>query len=234
MQYFNCETSGRNAPSFSVDLATIKRTENEMSKNVEWRKAIGYSGAYEVSSDGRVRSCDRVLIHPRYKGAIRKGKPLCTQTSVHGYIKVYIRKPNQRSKTISVHRLVAEAFIKNPHNYPQVNHKDGDKTNNNVDNLEWVTASENKLHSFRVLGYKGGKTGCIGYKNPNSRPVIQMDLKGNFIAEYGSILQAEKHTGIANSAIGQVCRGKYKQTNGYIWHYKNLTYRGKTNVVGYK
>jgi predicted RNA binding protein YcfA (HicA-like mRNA interferase family) len=105
----------------------------------EWKPIVGYEGLYEVSNFGRIKT-----LYNRYKDVIY----LKYNTSPNGYYCVNLVK-NKISKTIRIHRLVAEHFINNPQNKPMVNHKDGDKKNNFVDNLEWVTASENIKHSFK-------------------------------------------------------------------------------------
>lgn len=127
-----------------------------------------------------------------------------------GYMQVGLRRDNRYySKT--VHRLVAQAFILNPENKAQVNHIDGDKTNNCVGNLEWVTASENTQHKFKVLKYK----------NPGapSRKIIQ--LKNNkVIAEYDGACDAHRKTCINQGNITSCCLGKRNSAGGYQWVYK--------------
>lgn len=197
------------------------------------KDAVGYEGIYVVSDDGRVFSKDREIINPRYGKGFKKGREMSYQ-DIRGYARVFIRKRNEKSKSVPVHRLVAMAFIPNPKNLPQVNHIDGNKKNNSVKNLEWVTASQNKLHSFRVLGAKRGRLGCIGSLNSNSRAVYQYDLNGNFIQEWGSILQAQKKIGVNNSAIGNAARGKYSQAGGFKWKYKSDVEGGSKNGIGHK
>lgn len=110
-----------------------------------WRDVVGYEGRYMVSSLGRVKSL-----------RFGKEKFLCSFPNVDGYLKVGLfRKSKMRQCSVqhqySVHRLVAEAFIPNPEGKPQVNHIDGDKTNNRVENLEWATSRENTIHAI-LLG----------------------------------------------------------------------------------
>lgn len=138
-----------------------------------------------------------------------------------GYMRVGLFVNNKRI-TYSVHRLVALAFIKNPDNLPQVNHIDGNKSNNNISNLAWCSASENQKHSCRVLGNKPIKPweGKFGKDNPFSKSVIQ--LKDNVIVgEFGGLSEAERNTGISHSHISQVCSGKRPLAGGYQWRYKN-------------
>ena len=104
---------------------------------IEFKDIEGYEGKYSVSSDGRVWS------HQKYRF---KGKFLTPFVSIRGYELLGMSK-NKKRHTFSVHRLVAKAFIPNPNNKPEVNHKDGNKTNNHISNLEWVTSSENQIHA---------------------------------------------------------------------------------------
>lgn len=113
-----------------------------VNKKEEWRAVDGFGELYEVSSLGRVRS------------RAQSPKPkLRALTCVHGYMGVTLKK-NKKDCFRLVHRLVAQAFIPNPESKPMVNHKDGNKTNNCIDNLEWVTGHENNNHARDVLGHQ--------------------------------------------------------------------------------
>ena len=163
-----------------------------------WRSIKDYPG-YEVSNLGRVRSFNfnRVRI-----------KTLITHKPT-GYITVYLYKHN-KIKNAKVHRLVAQAFIPNSENKPQVNHIDGDKTNNKADNLEWCTPSENQRHANR--------TGLRDYEYCK-KAVSQYSKTGEFIASYNSTLEAEKVTGVYHSHISRCCKGKSKIACGFVWKY---------------
>lgn len=113
----------------------------------EWKPVVGYEGLYEVSSLGRVRSLDRFYYR------LHKGKVLSPTKDRYGYLTVTLNC-NGKSKTIKIHRLVAQAFIENPDNLPQVNHKDENPSNNNVDNLEWCTAKYNNNYGTRQERYR--------------------------------------------------------------------------------
>lgn len=109
---------------------------------VVWLDIAEYEGLYQVSNCGRVKSLPR-------NGTIKEERMLKPRVSKNGYLYVHLRNGNI-SKYVKIHRLVAEAFIPNPDNKPQVNHINGNKLDNTVDNLEWVTASENTMHAFKL------------------------------------------------------------------------------------
>lgn len=132
-----------------------------------WKDVIGYEGLYQVSNFGNIKSLDRIVNKPNGVSYLRKGK-ICTQSKSNlGYMTVGFTVNNKKVNKY-VHRLVAEAFITNMNNYPQVNHIDCDKTNNRMYNLEWCTNSQNhthasknglnKLHLHRVV-YSGEENG---------------------------------------------------------------------------
>lgn len=114
------------------------------------------------------------------------------------------------AKKIYIHRLVAEAYIPNPNNYNQVNHKDLNKHNNNLDNLEWWSEAMNMQHN-------------ADYKPENSRKIFQFDLvdENKLIGTYNSIKEASEKTNINNTSIIHCCNGKYKKAGKYIWKYAN-------------
>lgn len=117
----------------------------------EWKDVGGYEGSYQVSNLGRVRSLDRLVNHPNGKRKKKhKGKVLSNNSiNSSGYV-IYRFMVDGNSRYFSGHRLVAEAFIPNKHNLPQVNHIDGNPSNNNVNNLEWCDASHNTKHAYKL------------------------------------------------------------------------------------
>lgn len=143
---------------------------------------------YQVSNLGRVRSIPR----PKTKGGI-----LTQRKNNCGYLKVYFWI-NGKGKLFSVHRLVANAFIENPDNLPQVNHKDGDKENNRYDNLEWCSAKSNVVHRFKILKqqpFRKFKEEQYEYNTKNGRNRYSRDYyqrNKNHILEYGKKWRAKK------------------------------------------
>lgn len=125
----------------------------------QWRNIIGYEYKYQISDYGNVRSLNRMSFDNRQL----KGKQMKLNKSKSGYLIIELSNENVR-KTFNVHRLVAIHFLENPNNYPQVNHKDGDKSNNNYHNLEWVNNSMNIKHAIET-GLNQVRTKLLGNKN---------------------------------------------------------------------
>lgn len=179
-----------------------------------WKSIIGYENCYEISNQGRVRSLTRESKTKKGKSKILIGQLLKNNTSSTGALNVCLYPYKDRRL---VHRLVAEAFIPNPENKPTVNHIDGNRKNNRLENLEWATWSENNKHAYDT-----------GLNNPTKnlpiqvRPVIMKDKNDNVIRSFTSITEAAKFIGKSISSIHGVCAkySKCKTAHGYKWEFQ--------------
>jgi hypothetical protein len=168
--------------------------------NEEIRDVVGFEGNYSITESGKLYS------H-------KKKRYVSTCNKTCGYLFRDLYKDGKRRKFL-IHRLVAQAFVPNPENKPEVNHKDGHKLNNHYTNLEWVTKSENHKHACWELGHGrfGGKA---------SKPVVQKTLDGEVLATYPSIKEASRSTGLWSVSIGAVANGKQRKTGGYVFEFTN-------------
>ena len=190
-----------------------------------WKDIRGYEGLYQVSNLGRVRSLDR-YVNSAIKNnnkVIKKGKILRSNSNWNNYLQVHLSKYG-KSKMITIHRLVAQTFIPNPKNLPQINHKDGNKLNNCIDNLEWCTAKENVNHSWKLglsKPYQRSKGKLTNYSKSLCKKVEQYDLQGNLLNVYNSLSEASRKTNCFASDICSCCKGKQKTSHNFIWKYTN-------------
>ena len=165
----------------------------------------GYEGLYQVTNFGNVWSLNYY----------RSGKPklLKPGKTKNGYLLVSLYK-NRKRKSFKVHRLVAEHFIPNPDNLPEINHKDENKENNSVDNLEYCTHEDNINYGTRNERISKANTNGI-----RSKPVLQFTLDGEFVREWESTNECGRN-GFNQGNIWSCCNGKLKQYKGFIWRYK--------------
>ena len=176
-----------------------------------WRDIDGYEGLYQISNLGRVKSLDRYIVSRWGTPFCLKGKIRRLRKDKYGYMCLSLNKDGKiRYKTI--HRLVAQAFIPNPNNLPQVNHKDEDKTNNCVENLEWCDGEYNLNY-----GNRKKKAAISRYK-----PINQYDLFGNLIKTWKSASTVQEELGFKACNICWACRGKIKTAYGFKWSYAIL------------
>ena len=168
--------------------------------NEIWKPIKGYEGLYEVSNFGRIKS-----LNYNHTG---KGKILKQNQIMNGYKSVMLYKDGN-GKNYLVHRLVAEAFLPNPNDYKEVNHKDENPQNNIVSNLEWC----DRLYNVRY------GTGIERRSKTQSKPVLQYDLEGNFIKEWKSVTECGIN-GYNYGHVAECCRGERKTHKGFIWRYK--------------
>ena len=175
----------------------------------EWKDIKGYEGLYMVSNEGRVKSVERKVWNSGkqcYKTI--KERILKPGNNGEGYLIVNLCKEGNQ-KFYTVHRLVAQSFLPNPDNLPQINHVDENKKNNCVDNLEWCTNKYNINHGTRTD--RMAKT--------RSKPVLGISLDGKSYLYFNSTRDAERLGGFNQGAISDCCRGERKSHHGYTWEY---------------
>lgn len=165
----------------------------------EWADIKGYEEAYQISNLGRVKSLTREVKFSDGRTRTFQSKIIPQRLSGKGYLMVSLWKHHE-GKRFLVHRLVAEAFIPNPSNLPQVNHKDENKVNNTVSNLEWCTSQYNNLYSHKV-------------------GVVQLDEDNHIIKQWNSIIEAANELHISASNISMCCSGVIERCKGFKWQY---------------
>lgn len=184
-----------------------------LENNEIWKDIKGYEGLYQVSNKGRVWST-------------YTNKCLKPRLMENGYYQVWLTAKNGKLKREKVHRLVAIAFIPNENNFPQVNHKDEDKLNNCVENLEWCDLKYNcnyRTRNERMIKTKREK---YNWKPKRRRKtwIEQYDLNGNLIKKYDMARTAARELGIDESSICACTKGKYNSAGGYKWIRKEEFY----------
>lgn len=172
-----------------------------------WKDIPGFEGKYQVSNTGRIRS-----LNYRRTG---KTRVLKQATNKDGYKVIGLIK-NGKYKTYFIHRLVALAFIPNPNNYPMINHKDENKTNNTVENLEWMSHKDNCNYGTR------NKRVSEGMKGKNGKPILMFTLDGEYIRRFDCAADANEYLekDRDKKLICMSARGECKTGYGYIWKYE--------------
>ena len=181
---------------------------DKMNEEKIWKDIKDYEKYYEVSNAGEIRS--------------KKTKKILKSSLRNGYQSVSLSKENIK-KTINIHKVVCETFIENIENKPYINHKNGNKTDNRVLNLEWCSPKENVKHALETKLNK-----------PSTKQVEQYSYDGKkLIATFNSIREAEEETGIGNRLISSVCRGKKNSAHGFKWKYvEPIEIIEKDDVIG--
>ena len=169
-----------------------------------WKDIEGYEGLYQISNLGNVKSLERKKIDGRlcHEKILKQAKNKC------GYLSCEFCKDGVGRRFL-IHRIVAQTFLPNPDGKREVNHINGIKTDNRVENLEWNTSKENQLHAYRS-----------GLQIKPTKPIVQYDLNGVFIREWVSAKEAATKTNLKRSNICHCCKGRIHHTGGYIWRYK--------------
>lgn len=185
-----------------------------------WKDIKRYEGLYQVSNIGKIK---RIGKNERIKK---------TFIDKNGYERVELSKLGVNKK-YSVHRLVAEAFINNCFNKKEINHKNGIKTDNRVENLEWVTRSENELHAYRTKlaqnSIKQREAVSLWCKKNKTKPIVQLTLDNKFVKIWNSAIEVQKQLNINRKNISQCITGRNKTAGGYKWltkeRFNNIMYK---------
>ena len=180
-----------------------------------WFDIPGFKNIYQISRSGHVLALEKTLKSSRGNGIVlRKQKLIKDRPDKDGYRIISLSK-NKEAFTLKIHRLLGIVFIDNPENKPQINHKNRIKYDNNLSNLEWVTQSENMLHSYR----NGTRKSIMNGMNPYSKTVYKYDLNKNLIDVYLSASDAGRKNKLIPTNISKCCRLKKGTCGGFIWEY---------------
>ena len=191
-----------------------KEGEDNILMNEIWKDIEGYEGIYQVSNLGRVKSLSRIIIDKNGHNKTINEHYMTGSNNGHGYLTVMFHKDGKGIRRY-IHRLVAQAFISNPNNLPEVNHKDENRENNIVTNLEWVNYLTNRTYGTRLER--------LSDSNTEHAPIIQYDLDFNYVAKYKNAKQATDILGYDDHGTGiYKCANKKSNTaHGYIWRYED-------------
>lgn len=189
-----------------------------------WKDVKGWESIYEISDSGEVRSKDRICIDSKGRKRFREGKTLIPGIAKNGYYRYTFADGRKRTVQKYLHRLLAEHFIPNPLNLPQVNHKDGNKLNCSLDNLEWVTVKDNVIHAYKngLINSLRGKNhpnyGKYGSDSKKAKAVIAKNVKTGETKEYGSIIETKKD-GFLPSEVSRSCH-KGGTHHGFVFEFR--------------
>ena len=185
-----------------------------------WKDVDGYEGLYQVSNTGRVRS-----LSYRRHGFV---KELVPKINNYGRLWFDLWKNGENTPMLA-HRIVANAFIPNPNGYPQINHIDENPKNNNVENLEWCTAEENRAKY--LANHKGERRPVKKYSNKyrrqDDREINQISMEGEVVRVWENVQAVLHEKGWSAWSISECCRGKRKTAYGYFWRYANNNISGR-------
>lgn len=184
-----------------MEIIKKSRRIEEVILLVKWKPVVGYENKYMVSDRGDIFSIGRKKI-------------LNPKVNWDNYLRIQLWRKN-KNKYVSIHRIVCESFLGVMDENMVVNHKNGIKNDNRLDNLEWVTQKENIIHSWN--------NGLSKHKlnNINPKSVKQYTLDGEYIATFASQKQVERDLGISHVSISSACRGKTKTAGGYVWKFNS-------------
>ena len=185
-----------------------------------WLDVKGFEDTYKISDTGEVWSKDRLCVDSKGRKRFRKGQKLNPDIASNGYYRVTLAKNGKKVQKY-LHRLLAEYFIPNPDNLPQVNHKDGNKLNCCIENLEWVSARENTIHAYKhglikhVRGERHPNYGKCGGESKRAKPIIAVNVVTGETKQYSSMIETKKD-GFLPSEVSRSC--KYRSIHhGFVF-----------------
>jgi hypothetical protein len=185
----------------------------------EWRPIPGFEGWYEASSLSRIRSVDRLIRKSDGTTSLYRGKVMSLKTGKMGYVRILFVKQGERFYE-PAHRMIALAFIPNPYNKPFINHKNGIKDDNRIENLEWCTLSENVKHAYATGLFIHPKPmkGRSGKMNPVARPVTATHINGE-VKSFETLKAAGDYTNNTSGNIHKNIHGLCGQLKGWNFQY---------------
>lgn len=183
----------------------------------KWKDIPGFEGLYKASTEGEICSIERTVFNGVAYHLLRERilKPIPNGT---GYFSASLRKDNKTFR-LYIHRLVAMTFLDNDNYDLEVNHIDGDKANNKLGNLEWVTRSANQNHKYKVLKQAGTNKGKTGILNWNSKPVNMINKNNEVVKTFAGVMEASRECNVNESSIRCAVYGRSKTCLGHKWEY---------------
>lgn len=175
-----------------------------------WKDIKEYEGLYQCSNYGNIRSLDRYIYERSGKKQFRKGQIIIPRINKNGYLQFALNKESKR-KMVYVHVIVATTFIENPNKFKTVNHKDGNKLNNNIENLEWCSYSENNLHAYKSLNKKPATDGA------NPKAVYMIDTVNKTLEYFESITDTSHSIDLSHTQINRYIHSNKKWKGRYIF-----------------
>ena len=183
-----------------------------------WKDIEGYEGIYQVSNLGRIKALKKIVRWDGGKDYPREEYIMKNVLTAKGYEQITLSKNSTQVRRM-VHHLVADAFIEPDLSRPHINHKNGIKNDNRLDNLERCTVQENNIHKFRVLGHRSPALGKFGKHSPKHNRVKQLSLDGKLIKLWDCASDAVREGGFDSGCISRTAHGQQTSHKGFRWEY---------------